>query len=337
MVKLVVGFIVLIPSLFVVVDGTLLVVGGIATKSNNSFALGQAVGNLFGGIAIFSIGIWFIVLWFKERKKKDEQAIDPQIAAKKLKLNIKPYEVVVALIILLFLGYGFYSKMERKAIETNNQAINSFNAGNTDEAINQLEQASTDAINGETKISTLINLGYAYAKKGDSANAKSAYTRALQLTQPNSFNYYLVSGEMAIIEPNVKLAHTNYLKAYELDPNNYQINNSLAVFYMDLEEIAPEYLDYDKALNHAKKACETEKNTVSVQNLGLAYFFKEEYHQTISLLTSLDLEKEPALYFWLALSYAGIEDVDNARSYLQKLKNSGIEVSAEVQSYLDQI
>ncbi|MBU4204980.1 hypothetical protein KKH26_02280 [Patescibacteria group bacterium] len=215
--------------------------------------------------------------------------------------------------------------------------MKSFDSGDSQSAINQFQQAKQDAVSNENKINTLKNLAYVYIAESQNEQALSTFKEALNLAKANSFDYYLISGEIALLEYKPNSAILSFNKAYELNPNDYQINNTLALFYIDIEEIAPQYVDYPKALSFAKKAYEydTEKSEISKQNLAIAYYFNDNFDQTISLLSSSNLTQHPYAAYWLGLAYLNKEDHINAKIYLQKAINSGVEVPQEIHDYLN--
>jgi tetratricopeptide (TPR) repeat protein len=163
----------------------------------------------------------------------------------------------------------------------------------------------------------------------------STLKEALALSSEGSLDYYLISGEIAFLEGKPNAAQLSYQKAYQIDPNDFQVNNALALFYMDLEEVAPQYADYKKALSHAQRAFELSNLELAKQNLAIAHLFNKNYNQTISLLSSSDFNKEPYLAYWIGLAYAGKDDVINAKTYLQTAVNGGADVPQSVYDYLN--
>ncbi|MFC1734288.1 hypothetical protein ACFL6I_28630 [candidate division KSB1 bacterium] len=246
-------------------------------------------------------------------------------------------KIVSALVIIAFIGWGIYASLDDDAVETNNDAVSAFSSGDSDSAITQLQQAANNATFDTNKLNTLKNLGYVYATEGYYDKALVSFKDALQYTSENSFEYYLVSGEIALLEGKPTSAKISYGKAYDIKPNDFQINNALNLFYMDLEDLYPEHVDYIKALEHAQKAykvIDSDLKKIARQNLAIAHFFNENYSQTISLLSTFDMNKEPYLAYWLGLSYAMEEDETNAVFYLQKAVDAGVEVEQEVYDYL---
>ena len=245
--------------------------------------------------------------------------------------------IIPAIIIILFIGWGMYSSFDDSAIEINNNAISDWDSGKSDQAISQFKQASDEAFTDETKVTTLVNLGYIYSSELQYDEALQSFEEALLYTKKDSFDYFLISGEIALLEFKPNSALISYNKAYELNPNDFQINNALGLFYLDLEDIASNYLNYPKAVQYLQKAYEVSdyatKNTAKA-NLGIAYFFNDNFDQTISLLSSLDLNSKPYMAYWLGLTYAAKDDVTNAKFYLQKAVNAGVEVEQEVYDYL---
>jgi tetratricopeptide (TPR) repeat protein len=140
--------------------------------------------------------------------------------------------------------------------------------------------------------------------------------------------------DIAYYEEKPSVAKDYYLKALALDPNDFQVNNSLTVLYLDLEDTYPAYVDYAAALRHAQKAYDVDKSEITKQNLATAHFFNENYSQTISLLSNTNFTQHPYAALSLGLAYAATEDKANARLYLQKAVDAGIEVPPEVTEFL---
>lgn len=270
-------------------------------------------------------------------EKKEAPEVKPLKSFSKSKSSWGAGRIITILVVLAMIGIGAYNSLDEDSITKNNEGLSSFDSGNSQTAINQLQQAKQDAVSNENKINTLKNLAYVYTSEEQNELSLSTFKEALALTKINSFDYYLISGEIALLEYKPNSAILSFNKAYELNPTDYQINNTLALFYIDLEEIAPQYVDYPKALAYAKKAYEydTEKSEIGKQNLAIAYYFNENFDQTISLLSTSNLTQHPYAAYWLGLAYLSKEDHSNARLYLQKAINGGAEVPQEIIDYLN--
>ncbi len=236
--------------------------------------------------------------------------------------------------LLGFIGWGIYTSQDDDVVQRNNDAISAFNSGQSDLAINQFQQASQEAVSKENKVESLKNLGYVNTTEGNYAEALSAFKQALTLTGKDSFNYYLISGEIAVLEGKPNSAYISFNKAYSLNPESFQINNSLALFHIDLEEIAPQYTDYPKALKYAQKAYSLQSDEIGRQNLGIAHYFNDNYIQAINLLSQTNLDQHPYMALWLGLAYAGNGDVTNAKSHFRTAIAKGVEIPQEVYDYL---
>ena len=230
---------------------------------------------------------------------------------------------------------GIISSADDDSIKTNNDALSNYDSGNSQQAISQFQQASQSAVNTDTKINTLKNLAYVYSSEGQDDQALKTFEQALALTSDGSFDYYLVAGEIAVLEDKPNSAQISYNKAYQLSPNDFQINNALALFYLNLSDSWPQYQDYKKALGYAQKAVQLTDLEIAKQNLGMAYYFNDNYPQAISTLSSITLDKDSYTAYFLGLSYAGNEDVVNAKLYLRKAIANGVEVPQEVYDYLN--
>jgi len=243
--------------------------------------------------------------------------------------------IFVGGLILLKFGFSAINSIDNKAVDNNNDALNAYDLGNNEQAISQFQQASQVAISNDTKVITLINLAYVYTTDGKDDLALSTFKEALNLSSDNSLQYYLISGEIAELENKPNSAILAYNKAYEKDPEDYQVNNSLALFYLDLYDIHPQYTDYKKALSYSLKANQLSPSNVSKKNLAIAYYFNENYSQTISLLRSLDLSEQPTYAYYLGLAYAETDDKVNAKIYLRQAIAGGLEVPQEVKDYIN--
>jgi len=245
------------------------------------------------------------------------------------------------IVVLAIGGFSVYSRLDNQSVEQNNKALESFDSGNSDDAIKMFEIAKETATSNENKLNSLKNLGYVYSSEYDEKSkelALSTFKEALELTTANSFDYYLVSAEIALLEGKPTAALLAYNKAYELNPKDFQINNALALFYLDIEDIASEHSDYVKGLTYAKKAFEydTEKLENTKQNLAIAYFFNENYDKAIELLQTTDFVQQPNVHLWLGLSYAGKGDRERAVYHFQTAMNSGLDLPQEIKDYLNE-
>ncbi len=272
-----------------------------------------------------------------DKEEKEVPGTQPFKSIIKNKSSWSIGRIITILVVLAMIVIGVYNSLDEDTIAKNNEGLSSFDSGDSQVAINQFQQASQSAVSNENKINTLKNLAYVYAAEGQNEQALSTFKEALNLTKVNSFDYYLISGEIALLEYKPNSAILSFNKAYELNPTDFQINNTLALFYIDLEEIAPQYVDYPKALAYAKKAYEydSEKSEVSKQNLAIAYYFNDNFDQAISLMSTTNLTQHPYAALWLGMSYLAKEDEINARINFQKAIKGGAEVPQEITDYLN--
>jgi tetratricopeptide (TPR) repeat protein len=259
----------------------------------------------------------------------------PNFTKPKFESSWSAGRIIGIIIVVAFIGWGIYASQDDAVIEKNNNAISNFDSGNSEQAINQFQEASRDAVSNENKINTLKNLAYVYSSEGQTDLAISTFNNALALTPADSFDYYLIAGEVALLEGKPNAALLAYNKAYAKDPNDFQINNALALFYMDLDSTATQYMDYKKALQYAQRATQLSDLQIAKQNLGMAYYFNENYSQAISVLSALTLDKDTYTAYFLGLSYAGKQDPINAKIYLRKAIASGVDVPQEVYDYIN--
>lgn len=245
--------------------------------------------------------------------------------------------VFVGGLIILKFGLGAINSIDSTAVDKNNAAQEAYQSGgDPNQAINQLQQASQDAITNSTKMTTKVNLAYVYSSEGKNELALATFKEALPLASEGSLDYYLISGEIALLEGKPNAALIAYNKAYEKDPNDFQINNALNLFYLDIADERPQYSDVAKALGYAIKANQVQPSDITKQNLAIAYHLNENYKQSIALLSSIpNVASQPYLAYWLGLSYAGDNQPTNAKYYLRIAINGGVDVPQEVYDYIN--
>lgn len=250
------------------------------------------------------------------------------------KENIKKWIGVIfsVLFFVLIFSSKIYRLIQNRSTNQNNQALEILNqGGDKEEAIKQLDKAKDLSIDDDSKITALMNKAYIYVGEEKDDLAKKSFEEALGLTKNESYEYYLISGEIASLDRNVGIAFENYQKAYGLNPNDYLINNSLGLFYLFDKE------DYAKGLEFAKRAEELSdkfsKDTAK-ENLAIANYFNENYDEALNLFLSFDLTKKPYLYTSIAYCYLQKNDEENARIYFQKSKDVGETLTADEENFL---
>lgn len=267
---------------------------------------------------------------------KEDSSEQISVNPKATKKSFNVGGIIKIFVVLVIIGFVIYGSQDSGSVTTNNNAITSFDSGDSKTAIDQFQQATKDATGNDTKISTLTNLAYVYASEDQNDLALSTFKEALALTSEGTFDYYLISGEVALLEGKPNGALLSYNKAYQINPDDFQINNALALFYLDLEKLAPQYTDYKKALTYAQKAYDLNKSlSLAKHNLAIAYYFNENYTQTISLLSSSNFIQHLYTAYWLGLAYFNIEDHANAKIYFQKAIDGGFKVPQEIYDYLN--
>jgi len=272
---------------------------------------------------------------FSKIEKERQVQSTPDFPEDQNKSSWNVGKIIRIIIVLSLIGWGIYSSQDDAVIEKNNNAMSSFDSGNNEQAINDFKEASQDAVLTENKINTLKNLAYAYSSDSKDGLAANSFKEALALTTSDSFDYYLISGEIALLENKPNLAQIYYNKAYDKNPDDFQINNALTLFYLDINDTAPKYSDYKKALQYALRAAQLSDLQLVKQNLGIAYYFNENYSQAILILSNLTIDKDSYTAYWLGLSYAGDNDPMNAKFYFRKAIANGVEVTQEVYDYIN--
>lgn len=241
---------------------------------------------------------------------------------------------IIALLLGAKLILGIINVADSNAVETNNSALTAYDSGNPEDAILQFRQAADNAVTDANRANSLINLAYVYSSESRNSEALATFKEALPYTDNDSYSFHLATGEIALLEGNPSAALASYEKAYSLKSNEYQTNNALTLFYLDINGEHPNYEDYPKALTYALKADELSDLETTKQNLALAYYFNEEYETAISILNNLSVDKDSYTAYWIGLSYLNLGDESNAKFYLRKAIANGVEVPQEINDYV---
>ncbi len=251
--------------------------------------------------------------------------------------RVVKYVVVILIVVALLsikLIVSAINTSNNTAVTSNDKGINALQSGDYDGAITHLEKASDSAVGGSTKMNVLTNLAYAYSSDGRDTEALAKFREALPYATANSFDYYLISGEIALLEGKPQEALTNYTSAYNLKPDDFQINNALNLFYLDINDKYPTFSDPQKALGYALKAYQTtapETKGTATENLAIAYFLTKDFDKAIQYFKQTN-QSQPTVQLWLGMSYFALEDYDTAKPYLQRADNGGV---AEAKQFLD--
>jgi len=266
------------------------------------------------------------------------EKVAPSVSSGPKKANIRGIIYVVG-VILVFIIIGAFSNnndaVNNDAVNSNNTALQNEDTGNKQQAITGFQQAINNTTDNNTKIGALKNLAYAYESQNNNDLALSTFKEALALASSGSSDYYLISAEIALINNDPDTALSDLNEANQLKPNDYQIINSLALFYLDLDNQYPKLDNYKLALTYAQKVNSLSSTNTAKKNLALAYYFNDDYAQAIPLFTTvMTTDTDINLAYWLGLSYAGNNDPTDAKIYLQKAIDGGVKVSQNVKDYI---
>ena len=246
--------------------------------------------------------------------------------------------ILIALLVGGYIIYRVVGIVENNAVDTNDRGIDLYQSGDTESALTELQKAADSAILPENKMNTLKNLGYVYAGEGRTAEAIASFEKALTYAGEESFDFYLISGEIAyfIGKPEDSLRH--YLNAHAINPDDFQINNALSLFYLDIEDLYPAYFQPAIALTYAKIAYEKSEpltKRLMSQNLGLAYYFNDDYENALVYFNLSD-QNDPYTAYWLGLTHLFLENDVEGWEYLQKAEAAGVEIPPDLEEYFSE-
>lgn len=239
---------------------------------------------------------------------------------------------IATLILVLFLAQSTAENLKKKMITSiNNTQLNeAYLAGDTDGAIRLLLSNIENAPDNDFKSEALIRLGYVYIFKDDVSNGVKYFKEALTLTEENSFNYHLMRGEIAFYENGPSIALYNYEKAYQLNPDDPNINTTLMQFYTGKHGIETAYTDFKKACPYAKRMLATEPGSEQAkEGMAMCYFAMEEYDQAINLLLQTNISTKENNNAALGFAYLKKNDIPNAKKYFLKAQSLGYALEPE--------
>ncbi len=149
--------------------------------------------------------------------------------------------VFVGGLILLKFGLGAINSVDNTAIDKNNAAQESWQAGgDPNQAISQLQQASQDAVTNSTKMTTKVNLAYVYSSEGQYDLALSTFKEALAFASADTLDHYLISGEIALLEGKPNAALIAYNKAYTKDSmiSKYTMRSISSIWILQMNDLS---------------------------------------------------------------------------------------------------
>jgi tetratricopeptide (TPR) repeat protein len=223
-----------------------------------------------------------------------------------------------------------------KAQEQNQAALQNLESGsNYQAAIDQFETAAATATDDAAKVEILKNAAYAYMMNGQVDLSKAKFKEALALVKNDDFNFNLISGEIALLDSQAQTALDFYNKAYQKNPTDFQINSTLGVFYLGVDELSAPFTDFDKALTYNLAAYnDNPTSETMMENLAWNYFYKEDYSSAIPLLLKTTLANKAPNNYLLGLCYYATNDDVNAKIYLQAAADKGYQLEPELTKFL---
>lgn len=231
-------------------------------------------------------------------------------------------------VVIFIIGF-IVAAIEDRAVNKNNQALEDLNKGDFNASIEQLKTAVETAPTDELKGQILTNLGYAYYNADRFEEATETFKEAIRYVSQESFEYLLLSGEVAELEnmPAIALAH--YLRAYEKKPTSFQVNTSLGLIYLDLEDKNPALFDPEKALNHLQRAYDSRDDfmtNIASHNLGNAHLVNGNYQEAIDVLSDPSVTLTPIGNGIIGYCYYWLYEPEKSKPHFEKYIDAGFEI-----------
>lgn len=281
------------------------------------------------GLNLFGI----LILILLEDRAKDGKPQEQKKPEPQGKLGI-----VLFLFVAQFFIKGVVELINEDNVAKNNQTLELINQGNKDESIKMLEDVSKTAISNENKIITLINLAYQY----EDEKAIKTFQEALALTNDSKSEYYLILGEIAMLQNNPSEALINYKKALSILPTDFQNNHALAVYYLGLKDENNQYTDYEKALEFFNLAYKyRDPNGINdetlKENIGVTYYYLEKYDQAIDSFLSMKHQDQGYIQYFLGLCYFMKKDYSKSKEHIDRAIYLGTEIDSSIMEVLNSI
>jgi len=193
------------------------------------------------------------------------------------------------------------------------QALNAAQSGKLDEAL-QIARKSVAAY--PTSASSHEVLGVVLGLKGDLANSRLAFEKAISL-EPGQWTAMVKLGDIDYAEKQLKQAEIHYREAEALKPADGQLAQRLGL----IEEA---HGNQDAAASYFEKGVAVlDNDTVSIRpNLAAIYNLRGQYRQTIDLFKSIPLDKVKSTPAYMVVAEAkfGLEKPAEALVLLEKAR-----------------
>lgn len=259
----------------------------------------------------------------------------PTTNTKEGKPKNKIRTIIRIIVLIIFVIALIEAFRDQNALQKNDDGLDSYETGNSELAIEQLSAAAQNATDDESKVQILTNLAYVYYEQGNTEMAQKSYIQARDLSVPDSLKHHMLTAEIAMLDGEFAKAYEHLQKAYQKNPKDFQVNNSLALFLT--EDGGEEFYNPPKALEHAKTAYEYDprKSPISKNNLGIAYFYNNNLDQALKNFLEAAEEGYPGAHYWAAWTYVEKNEEENARASFQKAIESGEQFVDLIYDFVD--
>ena len=231
------------------------------------------------------------------------------------------FTFIVPLAIMFFFGWvKFNAAFLYEGDINNTEAIQAFQRGDTEKA-DRLFDKTIEELSKQGDINNLmkayINKGILLESNGSTKKAELVYREALEMAPKNSSHYFVLNGLIMSITGDTRQATTQFIKAFDLDQNDFNANNRLGLIYLGRKGI--EYTNLAKALKYNKKAYELNPvDVAAIQNLAINYYELESFEDALPLFSILvkNLPNNILSKYLLGMTHYKVGDIKNAKLYL---------------------
>ena len=166
----------------------------------------------------------------------------------------------------------------------------------------------------------LLKLGQVQVAKGSVADAIATYQRSAQ-ENPREINFEILLGELYDAEHDTAHAKQAYQKALEIDPNNPLACNNLAYLLLENGGDVEEAVSLAQTARRG-----TPDSSNAADTLGWAFYQKGLYQQSVDLFQeALRLAQKnhapenPTVHFHLGLAYEKQQQPEQAKKELERV------------------
>ncbi|MBI1307684.1 MAG: tetratricopeptide repeat protein [Bacteroidetes bacterium] len=219
-------------------------------------------------------------------------------------------------------------------IDKNSEGINYMNQNLYEKAISSFREALALHLNDKEVLNTIYrNMSIAFYQTDQLDSAVKYSFKAASLYPKDSYEYLVNQADALTMSDKVDEALVMLHQAYELNPKDIAVNNSLGLIY--LGESGDEYYDPDQALEYNLNAYNINKDRATEGVLALNYFELDNYEKARYHYYKISIEypNDAENLFQLGLTEFYDGKTEMAMNYFER----AVKIDPEYQDAVDDV